>query len=253
MLALLNWSVTPASSQVAPEFSKSARCAVAAFVNGEATMQFVGLMVIANERRTIEVDSNAIETIIEESVASALRPMFGERVSPLNFASRPAVRDALTSGLGKGEGGPDRADGRDGAWSEVRSQAKAQGFDCLIVVFPDVAVSEIHPRKVQGLGFFVRGQGFTHYAGRYKIISIPTDKEIAAGPLLQEPHENFFTRKTPRMIWIGPVALTEFIKDFRTDARLNDRTVEVFKRQIPEIAPAIAMNIVSALTETPTR
>jgi len=76
---------------------------------------------------------------------------------------------------------------------------------------------------------------------------------MASGRLVQQPGANFFTRTTPDLVWIGPVELNAFIKDFRTDARLNDRTVEVFRNQAPEIAPVIARNIAAAFATMPAR
>jgi hypothetical protein len=242
------------TSRMTTDFSKSARCGVVAFVNQQATMNFVALMIVANETRTVAVDNAALEALIEDSIVTGLRPTLGARVARVEISGRAELRDALTMNLGTGRADPERPERWKATLSRLREQAQAQRFDCLIVISPEnVYSSESHPRIAAGLGFIVRGQAFTYFAGQYSIVSLRDNELIAAGRLLQEPNANFLTRTAPSMVWIGPVAVTEFVKDFRTDPRLNDRTVEVFKGQAPGIAPVIAANVVDAFATIPPR
>lgn len=251
--ALLTACAAPQTNNMTTEFAKSAKCGIVAFVNEQASMQFIGLMVFVNENMTVTVDNASLERAVEDAVIATLKPTLGDRVARLDVAGRAELRDGLTLALSSPDGVSAVARRISETSKNLRGQAQAQGFDCLIAVSPQEVHNEGHPRKVLGLGFFVGHAAFTYYAGRYSILSLTEDKMVASGRLVQQPDADFFTRTTPDLVWIGPVEVSTFVKDFRTDKRLNDRTVEVFKAQAPQIAPVIAGNIARAFSKAPPR
>ena len=114
-----------------PDFSRTATCAVAAFVNEVAQMHFLAGIVTANEQMDVRVDSEALAHSIEDAIVVDLRPTFGERVSPLKVPNRSDISRQLAH---PPESSADAARRIGDASSKLVRLATDQGYSCLIVV-----------------------------------------------------------------------------------------------------------------------
>lgn len=238
-------SCAAAQKSLPLDFSRTANCAVAAFVNEVAQMHFLAGIVTANEQMDVRVDSEALAHAIEDAIVADLRPTFGERVSPLKVPNRSDISQQLAH---PPESSADAARRIGDASSKLVRLATDQGYSCLIVVIPTAISTGSYPSKMFGLGFLVTlDRANTYFSGFYRVASIPDNRPVAAGHLVTEPGGGFLTRRAVDVVWLPRVEPSTFVADFRTDKRLNERTIAVFKTQAPAVAPVIAKNVREAL------